>query len=145
MDDTSSMSTTQIETASWKCLLQETRGVRMWNQLRGGILLGSEDLVGNLAPQLHDSALQKEIPQRGRFVARPSLEDIFAGCSTKDARNAGIYEATRIHGYRHSELEAHLGLYYSTISRIASRVGAEAGSEGKSCPLPAPDTRATGA
>lgn len=109
-------------TANYRKFVRKGRGVGVWDQLRGGILLGSEDFVGDLAPQLHDATLQTEILRRERFVARPSLEDIFTRCSTKDARNAGIYEATRIHGYRLSELEAYLGLHYSTISRIASRV-----------------------
>ena len=117
--------------ANYRKFVQKGRGVCVWDQLRGGILLGSEDFVGNLTPQLHDSALQKEIPQRERFVARPSLEGIFAGCSTKDARNAGIYKAVRVHGYRLSELQDCLGLHYSTISRIASRVDAERRSKDK--------------
>ncbi len=42
-----------------------------------------------------------------------------------------IYAATRIHEYTLSKLQDHLGLHYSTISRIASRVEAEQGSEDK--------------
>jgi len=68
------------------------------------MLLGSEDFVGDLAPQLHDATLQTEILRREWFVARPSLEDIFAGRLTRNAWEERIYVATRIHRYKLSEL-----------------------------------------
>ena len=118
-------------TASYRKFVRKGRGVGVWDQLRGGILMGSDDFVGEMAAQLHDATSQTEIPQRERLVARPSLEDIFAGCSTKDARNAGIYDAVRVYEYTLSQLQEYLGLHYSTISRIASRVDAARKSKGK--------------
>ena len=94
-------------------------------------MLGSDDFVGEMAAQLHVATSQTEIPQRERLVARPSLEDIFADCSTKDARNAGIYDASRVYEYTLSEIQEYLGLHYSTISRIASRVDAVRKSKDK--------------
>lgn len=84
--------------------------------------MGSDGFVEEMAPRLRDSALQREIPQGERLVSRPSLDALFAGWGTKAVRNERIYEATRIHEYTLSVLQDYLGLHYSTISRIASRV-----------------------
>ena len=49
-----------------------------------------------------------------------------AGVPASGAHNTlKIYEATRQHEYTLSELQEHLGLHYSTISQIASRVEQE--------------------
>lgn len=118
-------------TASYRKFVKQGRDVGVWYELRGGVLMGSEGFVEEMAPLLRDSALQKEIPQRERLVSRPSLNELFAGSETKADRNERIYEATRIHEYTLSELQEYLGLHYSTISRIASRVEAEQRSKDK--------------
>ena len=118
-------------TARYRRFVQEGRGVEVWDELRGGVLMGSDGFVEEMAPLLRDSALQREIPQRERLVSRPSLDDLFAERETKAARNERIYEATRIHEYTLSELQEYLGLHYSTISRIASRVEAKKRSKDK--------------
>ena len=100
-------------------------------ELRGGILLGSDGFVAEMSPLLRDFALQREIPQRERLVLRPSLEDLFAGWDTKAVRNERIYEAARIHEYTLSELQDYLGIHYSTISRIVTRVEVEQRSKDK--------------
>ena len=115
----------------YRKFVKQGRGVGVWDELRGGVLMGSEGFVEEMAPLLRDSALQKEIPQRERLVSRPSLDELFAGSETKADRNERIYEATRIHEYTLSELQYFLGLHYSTISRIASRVEAEQRSKDK--------------
>jgi REP element-mobilizing transposase RayT len=111
--------------------VKQGRGVGVWDKLRGGVLMGSDGFVEGIAPLLRDSALQREIPQRERLVSRPSLDELFAEWETKAMRNEKIYEATRIHEYTLSELQEHLGLHYSTISRIASRVKAKKRSKDK--------------
>jgi len=118
-------------TARYRRFVQEGRGVEVWDELRGGVLMGSDGFVEEMAPLLRDSALQREIPQRERLVSRPSLDDLFAERETKASRNERIYEATRIHEYTLSELQEYLGLHYSTISRIASRVEAKKRSKDK--------------
>jgi DNA-binding MarR family transcriptional regulator len=93
--------------------------------------MGSDGFVEGIAPLLRDSALQREIPQHERLVSRPSLDNLFAEQETKATRNERLYEATRIHEYTLSELQEYLGLHYSTISRIASRVEAKKRSKDK--------------
>ena len=99
------------------------RGVSVWDNLRGGILLGSDEFVKQLRPLLGGLMASKEFLKRHRLAARPSLEELFSGVGTdKAARDEKIHEAARVHGYTLSELQDHLGLHFSTISRIARRV-----------------------
>jgi len=109
-------------TASYRKFVKQGREVGVWDELRGGILLGSGGFVEEMSPLLRDSALQREIPRHERLISRPSLGDLFAEGKTKAIRNERIYEATRIYEYTLSELQDYLGLHYSTISRIAMRV-----------------------
>lgn len=106
----------------YRRFVQQGRGVKVWDKLQGGVMLGSRRFVEEMSPRLRDAALYTEIPRRERLVSRPSLDDLFAGVQTREHRNGKIYEATRIHEYTLAELQDYLGLHYSTISRIASRV-----------------------
>ncbi|HDK43535.1 MAG TPA: XRE family transcriptional regulator [Desulfobacteraceae bacterium] len=51
---------------------------------------------------------------------RPELQEIFAGGvkRTKFLRDRKIREAIEKHGYSRKEIADHLGLHYSTISRL---------------------------
>jgi len=98
------------------------RAVEVWSELRGGILLGSDAFVDKLKPLLSDYEALKEVPRRERLTARPSLAKLFAKVPNKETRNERIHEALRIHGYTLQEVGDAVGLHYSTVSRIASRV-----------------------
>ena len=121
----------QRATDFYRKFVKQGRGVEVWDELRGGVLMGSDGFVEEMSPRLRDSALQREIPRHARLVSRPSLDELFAEWETKAIRNERIYEATRIHEYTLSELQTYLGLHYSTISRIASRVEVEKRSKDK--------------
>lgn len=93
-----------------------------WEDVRGQVLLGSERFVERLAPGLHDQRLWKEIPRRQRFVARPTLNQLF-GVRTRTnrvRRNEAIRRAHHDHGYSLSEIGRAVGLHYATISRRAN-------------------------
>jgi putative transposase len=97
------------------------RGVEVWSELRGGILLGGDEFVATLRPLLSDYEALKEIPRCERLMARPSLAKLFARTPAKAARNQRIYDALRVHGYTLQEVADVVGLHYSTVSRIAKR------------------------
>jgi len=108
---------------TYRKFVKEGRGVVVWDDLQGGILLGTTDFVERLKPLLKDQAAAREIPRRERLAARPTLDNLFAETLTdKAARNEQIYEAVRVHKYTLKEVADLLGLYYSTISVIAKRV-----------------------
>ena len=106
----------------YRKFVRQGRGAEVWGELRGGVLMGSGRFVDEMNPLLLEAKQEREIPRRERLVSRPSLDQLFAGVESNEARDAKIFEATRIHEYTLAQLQDHLGLHYSTISRIASRV-----------------------
>jgi putative transposase len=93
-----------------------------WEEVRGQVLLGSEQFVEQMAPGLQDKRLLKEIPRRQRFAARPTLRQLFGAKTRTDRvqRNEVIRRAHHDYGYSLSEIGHVVGLHYATISRIAN-------------------------
>jgi len=110
------------------------RGVEVWGELRGGVLLGGDEFVGRLKPLLSDYEALKEIPRRERRTARPDLGSRFAKVRGKRERNERIHEALRVQGYTLQEVADAAGLHYSTVSRIAKRVAEEGAAETRRAP-----------
>jgi hypothetical protein len=113
---------------AYRDFVKAGRGAEVWNELRGGILLGSDEFVAELKPLLADFECLKEFPRRERLTARPSLKTLFAKASDNPTRDQRIHEALRVHGYTLQEVADATGLHYSTVSRIASKVAARVGS-----------------
>ena len=65
-----------------------------------------------------------DIPKNQRVINRPSLSNIPGTDVVKDklTRDAKIFEAVQKHGYSQKEVADHLGLYYSSVSRIMKRI-----------------------
>jgi REP-associated tyrosine transposase len=95
-----------------------------WANLRGP-LLGSEALVESLGPRLHEQIGQPEIVRRERLVHRERLEALFPSSLVTDRRRRDdrIRQAVSTQGYTFAEIGRHLGLHYSTVSRIARSLG----------------------
>jgi len=111
--------------------VKQGRGVDAWAELRGGILLGSDEFVDKLKPLLSDYEALKEVPRRERLATRPSLDELFSKVRDKKARDRQIHAATCVHEYTLQAVADFLGLHYSTISMIAKRI-AEDGEHCKS-------------
>jgi len=117
---------------AYRRFVQEGRDVPLWDDVQGGALLGSETFMQEMRPLLRDASGSQEIPKRERLLSHPTLEDLFEGAGANRAlRDQRIFEAFRIHGYTLFQLQEHLGLHYSTISRIAKRVAEERMSKNK--------------
>lgn len=84
--------------------------------------MGADRFVQEMSPRLGEIERQREIPRRQRLAARPTLDDLFSDVTSKVERNEKIHEATRQHEYTLAQLQEFLGLHYSTIGRIASRI-----------------------
>jgi REP element-mobilizing transposase RayT len=93
-----------------------------WTALRGA-LLGSEAFVERLAGRIDESAAECEFPRKERLVHRGPLEALFPPVVTADRarRNERIRELSRSGRYTAAEIGRHLGLHYSTVSRIVAR------------------------
>jgi putative transposase len=81
-------------------------------------LLGSEAFVERLFGRVRGRERMKEIPKRQRYIGRPSLRDVFKAAEEKQRRNRKIRDAVMRHGYSQREIADHLGMHYSTVSRI---------------------------
>jgi REP element-mobilizing transposase RayT len=83
-------------------------------------ILGSGAFVDVFRETLAGAATQKETPRAQRFLARPTLREIFSGCSGRRDRNVRIREAYVSHGYTMKEIADHLRLHLMTVSRAVS-------------------------
>lgn len=90
-----------------------------WPGLRGAAL-GSEAFLGRLAARLDPGA--SEIPRRERCVSRPPIEVLLPQSlqSNRRLRDERIRELLLAADFSAAEIGRHLGLHYSTISKIAS-------------------------
>jgi len=93
----------------------------VWDDLQGGVLLGTERFAEKLKPLLMEQASTKEIPRKERLAAQPNLAELFSGIQDRAARNERIYQAVRVHHYTLREVGDCVGLLYFTISIIAKR------------------------
>ena len=92
-----------------------------WKKLAGQCLLGGTSFLETLLPYLKDKTAFAEIPRIQRFAVRPSLTSLFPEGQTRQERNQAIAQAGLRHGYSQQEIAAHIGLHYSTVSRIVQR------------------------
>ena len=105
----------------YRRFVAQGKGVELWSELKGGVILGEEGFVERLRPLLVERKGEYEVPRRERLTARPTLEELFAGAEDKKERDARIYNAVIEHGYRLVEVGDYLGLHYSTVSRIVGK------------------------
>jgi len=94
----------------------------IWTAVRGQALLGDDDFVGQLEDHLKNRKDIPEFPRSQRYADRPSLEELFSEKIIGNIfkRNNAINEAIEKHGYRQREVADHLGMYFTSISRIVS-------------------------
>jgi hypothetical protein len=96
----------------------------IWQEVHAQVLLGEPDFVERLRAYLRGSEEVKEIPRRQRYVGRPPLQQLFGAHLSRARRDALIVRAVEQHGYSQKEVADHVGLHYSTVSRVASRTTA---------------------
>jgi REP element-mobilizing transposase RayT len=100
-----------------------------WAGLRGGVL-GSDEFVERFTGHLDQRAGEKEFPRKERLVHRARLEEVLPPSLAANLalRNHRIRDLVGSGGYSATEIGRHLGLHYSTVSRIgASKRGAPSG------------------
>ena len=94
------------------------------NSLTGDIkndaIVGSEAFVRAYGLYNDNTRLLGEVPRVQRFAGRPDIAAIFTepGISIKTERNRLIRIACEEYGYTMTEVARHLGLHYSTVSKV---------------------------
>jgi len=93
---------------------------KFWTKVKGQSILGETDFVERLIGYVKESKDIKEIPRHQRYIDRPSLNELFSEklLRQKQKRNRKIAEAVYEYGYSQKEIADHLGMHYSTISRL---------------------------
>jgi putative transposase len=96
------------------------RAEDVWTDIRGQALLGEDGFVEKLSDYLKKHKDVPEIPRGQRYAHRPLLKKIFNEGERKNLqkRRRAIVKAVEQYGYRRSEIADHLGIRYSTVSRI---------------------------
>jgi REP element-mobilizing transposase RayT len=92
----------------------------IWKGVKGQSILGGEGFVKSLRPYLQGYREIPEISKEQRFLNRPSLEDLFRERTLqhREKRDKRIREAVERHGYRQREVADHIGMHFTSISRI---------------------------
>jgi hypothetical protein len=107
---------------AYRHFVSQGRGLDVWEDLRAGSLLGSDNFAERMKPLLADAPSDPNLLRRERDAAKPSLEMLFSNVTDKDTRNQRIHDAVRVYHYTLQEVGEHVGLHFSTISVIAKRV-----------------------
>lgn len=94
-----------------------TSGHNPLMDVRGQVLLGSQEFCSQFSPLLADISRQQEIPRSQRLSQRPYLESLFER-KDRHGRNEAIHSAVNLWRYTQKEVADYLCLHYSTISRI---------------------------
>ena len=93
-----------------------------WSELKGQVLLGSDQFVELMAPHLDEQVAMLEVPKGQRLMHRPSLEVLFADNKSKSSRNEIMAQCYLEFGYTQAEIANALELHYATVSRIIKMV-----------------------
>jgi putative transposase len=110
-------------------------GLRLWDNLKSGVLLGNQGFAELMRPLLRDLVQSKGIPRAERMLAKPRLEEMFQDTERdKAVRNDRIPAAVRERDYTLFQVHEYLGMHYSTISRIVERVDEERRAKNKTWP-----------
>ena len=91
--------------------------------MKGQAILGEGEFVDGLIDHLKKHQDVPDIPKSQRYVSRPPLEKIFSEgiLGDKGKRDKKIAEAVERYGYRQREVADHLGLFFTSVSRIMRR------------------------
>lgn len=92
----------------------------IWTKVMGQSILGGDEFVNGLVEQIRKHKDIPDISRSQRYVARPSLGDIFSNDVVRDRgrRDQKIREAVEEYGYKQREIADHLDLHFTSVSRI---------------------------
>ena len=96
------------------------RAESIWKDLRAQSVLGEGEFIESLIDYVRGLKKIPEIPKSQRFMNRPELRDVFRADVLRDKlkRNERVGEAVQEHGYTQREVADHLGMHFTSVSRI---------------------------
>jgi hypothetical protein len=106
---------------SYRRFVRDGIGVEsIWNSVRAQSVLGEDDFIESLSDYVRGRKQIPEIAKSQRFMNKPPLKDIFRMEVLRDKgkRNKSIGEAVFEHGYTQREVADHLGIHFTSVSRI---------------------------
>lgn len=88
-----------------------------WEKLEAQVILGDNNFIATL--KRPDRRLG-EVRRDQRFLGRPSLEAVLSDTALRNRgeRNRAIVKAALRHGYSQAAIATHLGLHYSSVSKV---------------------------
>jgi REP element-mobilizing transposase RayT len=86
-----------------------------WEDLREGLLLGSDAWVERVQRDMRGAP--EAVPRVERIVARPALTEVLRAVQPSPR---AVRDAHRSFGYTLTEIARHLGIHYSTVSRMVN-------------------------
>lgn len=89
-----------------------------WEELQGQILLGEETFIDSHKNLFQGKQPIKEISRAQRYLNRPKLPNLFSKGKDKVERNKQIHLAHIRHGYTLKMIADHLGIHYTTVSKV---------------------------
>ena len=92
-----------------------------WHDLKGQIFYGGERFIGRMQKLIGRKGKVREIPREQRVPHRPALHEILDTGMTKKRRNNNILSAHLQYGYSLIDIGEHLGIHYSTVSRVVKK------------------------
>ncbi len=95
-------------------------GEPFWNKVKAQSILGKDDFVDRLTGYVKGYEDIKEIPKSQRYIGRPGIDELFTTrvLQDKQKRNQRMKEAVMNYGYSQKEIADHLGMHYSTVSKL---------------------------
>lgn len=92
----------------------------IWKQVKAQSILGGDNFPEDFADCIKGNKDIVDIPRSQRYLDRPDLQSIFTEDVRGDIlkRDEKITEAVYRYGYRQKEVADHLGMHFSSISRI---------------------------
>lgn len=100
-------------------------GESIWKGARAQSVLGEEGFVKSLKEHVKGRQGIPEIVKSQRFLSRPALEEVLGSevLRNRRARDEAMRKAVYDHGYTQKEVADHLGLHFTSVSRILRTKG----------------------